>query len=122
MPQGMESRVLRPHHRLAVVIHNRFTLVVKVRHAHACRDLEGVPSALDDVLVALDVTLPVREDKLSVALGASELPFSEGFDDHLGQRDRAVAAIGFRTANYTPSVRALADGDGCRTEGKIDDG
>src|SRR5262245_42667531 len=116
MPQGMEARVFRSHHRLPVVIHYGLTLVVKLWHADACRDLQRVPSALDYVLVAFDLAFPVGEDKLSIALGARELPFAECFDDYPGQRDRAVAAIGLWTADFTPSVRALAHGDGCRTE------
>ena len=76
---------------------------------HPCRNLRWEEAAGEDVLMVLDVPVGVREHKAKLALGASQLPFSERADDGWGQGEGARPGVRLRFSDYVVAVCSLAD-------------
>src|SRR5258708_39836316 len=58
---------------------------------HPSRDLQGVPSAICDIRVVLDVAVAIGEDEPYFALGAGQPPLPQRVDDHWRHWDDALA-------------------------------
>jgi hypothetical protein len=56
----------------------------------AGRDLSGMPTAVDDVAMPLDITVPVREREVELPPGTNKLPLTQGIEDQ--RRDGNAAA------------------------------
>ena len=109
MPEGVQPGIFRPQYRAPVFVAFGVAILIENSDRHPGGNLGREKASVEDVLVALDVSDPVRKYEAELSFRTQQTPLPQGFYDYRRQRNCALARVGFWLADIVIAVGSLPD-------------